>query len=491
MSSGTNPQHVWQIADAVAHGELTAEAACDASLRAIAARDPGVSAFITVSADAAREQARAIDRKRARGEALGRLAGVPMAVKDALVTRGLTTTCGSKLLAGYVPPYDATVVQRLRAEDAVIVGKANMDEFAMGSSTEHSAFFPTKNPWDIARTPGGSSGGSAAAVAAGMVPAAIGSDTGGSVRQPASFTGTVGVKPTYGRVSRYGLVAFASSLDQVGPIASDVRGAARVLDVISGACKHDMTCLREPPTATEALAHGKMNGVRLGVPAEYFAEGLSDDVRASVDEALRALTEMGAALVPIAMPHTALAVATYYVIAPAEASSNLSRFDGVRFGARAQGRASLGELISATRAEGFGAEVKRRILLGTFVLSSGYYDAYYGRALAARRLIAHDFERAFTSVDAIVSPVAPTCAWKLGELSSDPLAMYLSDAYTIPASLAGLPAMSVPVAPTASGLPVGLHIVCRAKDEGALLSIAAAVETRYRPRRAPVSAEGA
>ncbi len=477
-------QHVWQIADAVTHGELTAEAACEASLRAIGARDPGVSAFITVSTEYAREQARAVDKKRARGEPLGRLAGVPVAVKDALVTRGVATTCGSKMLAGYMPPYDATVVQRLLAEDAVIVGKANMDEFAMGSSTEHSAFFPTKNPWDRARTPGGSSGGSAAAVASGMVPAAIGSDTGGSVRQPASFTGTVGVKPTYGRVSRYGLVAFASSLDQVGPIASDVRGAARMLDVISGACAHDMTSLREPPTATEALAHGKVNGLRLGVPAEYFADGLSAEVRTSIDQALAALTEMGAALVPIAMPHTALAVATYYVIAPAEASSNLSRFDGVRFGVRAKGRASLGELISATRAEGFGAEVKRRILLGTFVLSSGYYDAYYGRALAARRLIAKDFEDAFTSVDAIVSPVAPTAAWKLGELADDPLAMYLSDAYTIPASLAGLPALSVPVAPTPSGLPVGLHVVCRAGDEGALLSIAAAVETRYPPRLA-------
>jgi aspartyl-tRNA(Asn)/glutamyl-tRNA(Gln) amidotransferase subunit A len=482
--------HVWQIADAVAHGELTAEAACEASLRAIAQNDPQVSAFITVSAERAREQARAIDQKRARGETLGRLAGVPIAVKDALVTRGVATTCGSKLLDGYVPPYDATVVSRLLAEDAVIVGKANMDEFAMGSSTEHSAFFPTKNPWDRARTPGGSSGGSAAAVAAGMVPAAIGSDTGGSVRQPASFTGTVGVKPTYGRVSRYGLVAFASSLDQVGPIASDVRGAARLLDVISGACEHDMTCLREPPTATEALAHGKVNGLRLGVPGEYFADGLSSEVRGSVDRALAALTEMGATLVPIAMPHTALAVATYYVIAPAEASSNLSRFDGVRFGARAKGRTSLGELISATRAEGFGAEVKRRILLGTFVLSSGYYDAYYGRALAARRLISKDFDEAFTSVDAVVSPVAPTAAWKLGELT-DPMSMYLSDAYTIPASLAGLPALSVPVAPTPSGLPVGLHIVCRANDEGALLSIAAAVETRYPPCHPPRTAQGA
>jgi aspartyl-tRNA(Asn)/glutamyl-tRNA(Gln) amidotransferase subunit A len=476
--------HVWQIADAIARGELSAEAACERSLVAIAAQDSRVAAFITVTADEARERARSIDKRRTRGETLGRLAGVPVAVKDALVTRGTKTTCGSRLLADYIPPYDATVVQRLLQEDAVLVGKTNMDEFAMGSSTEHSGFFATKNPWDATRTPGGSSGGSAAAVAAGMVPVAIGSDTGGSVRQPAAFTGTVGLKPTYGRISRYGLIAFASSLDQVGPIASDVRGAARVLDAITGACPHDMTSLMEPHTSTETeTVSPRVNGLRLGVPAEYFSEGLSAEVDASVKEALAALVEQGATLVPISLPNTTLAVATYYVIAPAEASSNLSRFDGVRFGARAGGQTSLGDLISQTRAQGFGAEVKRRILLGTFVLSSGYYDAYYGRALAARQLIKKDFEDAFARVDAIVSPVAPTPAWKLGELSSDPLAMYLSDAYTIPASLAGLPALSVPVAATKDGLPVGLHIVGRPKDEGTILRLAAAVETRYSPQR--------
>jgi aspartyl-tRNA(Asn)/glutamyl-tRNA(Gln) amidotransferase subunit A len=487
VSTHASTLHAWQIADAVSRGELRAEDACAQSLARIDADDPRVHAFLAVRRDDAMREARAIDEKRARGEKLGRLAGVPIAIKDAIATRGTATTCASRVLDGYVPPYDATVIERLRAEDAIVVGKTNMDEFAMGSSTEHSAFFPTKNPWDVSRTPGGSSGGSAAAVAARMTAISLGSDTGGSIRQPASFTGVVGMKPTYGRVSRYGLVAFASSLDQIGPFASDVRGAARVLDVISGACDRDMTSLPEPPLSIETACGTDVRGLRIGVPAQYFGEGLATDVEARVREAIDALRDAGATITPVELEHTNLAVATYYVIATAEASSNLSRYDGVRFGRRAQDAHALGEMIERTRAQGFGAEVKRRILLGTFVLSSGYYEAYYGRAMRVRTLIVKDFERAFANVDAIVSPVAPTTAFGIGEKLDDPLAMYLSDAYTLPASLAGLPAASVPVALAPSGLPVGLHVVGKARDEATVVRVAAAVESRF-PPRAPTSA---
>jgi aspartyl-tRNA(Asn)/glutamyl-tRNA(Gln) amidotransferase subunit A len=480
-----NALHAWQIADAVSRGELRAEDACAQALARIDAHDSRVRAFLALRRDEATNDARAVDEKRARGEKLGRLAGVPVAIKDAIVTRGTKTTCASRVLDGWTPPYDATVIERLRAEDAIVVGKTNMDEFAMGSSTEHSAFFATKNPWDVTRTPGGSSGGSAAAVSARMTPVALGSDTGGSIRQPASFTGVFGMKPTYGRVSRYGLVAFASSLDQIGPFATDVRGAARVLDVISGACDRDMTALPDAPLAIESACGADVRGLRIGVPAEYFGEGLAKDVEARVREGIAALADAGATVVPVRLEHTSVAVATYYVIATAEASSNLSRYDGVRFGLRAKDATSLGEMIERTRALGFGNEVKRRILLGTFVLSSGYYEAYYGRAMRVRTLIVKDFERAFAEVDAVVSPVAPTTAFGLGELVDDPLAMYLSDAYTLPASLAGLPAASVPLAPAPSGLPVGLHVVAKARDEATVVKVASAVEARFPPRPAP------
>jgi aspartyl-tRNA(Asn)/glutamyl-tRNA(Gln) amidotransferase subunit A len=385
------------------------------------------------------------------------------------------------------------VIERLRAADAIVVGKTNMDEFAMGSSTENSAFGPTKNPWDLARTPGGSSGGSAAAVAARLVSCALGSDTGGSIRQPASLTGTVGIKPTYGRVSRYGLIAFASSLDQIGPLAVDVRSAARLLSVISGRDPRDSTSLDVPVEDFEVACGRSVKGLRIGVPEEYFAEGIDPEVAASVDRAIRALEAEGCRLRRISLPHTRFAVATYYVLATAEASSNLARFDGVRYGLRvAEGpsgrsasteRLGLRAMYGATRDAGFGAEVKRRILLGSFVLSAGHYDAYYLKAQKVRTLLRRDFEEAFREVDVICSPASPTPAFRLGERTGDPLAMYLSDIHTLPASLAGIPAMSLPCEPTQSGLPVGLQVMARALDESTMLAVAAAWEARS-PARA-------
>jgi aspartyl-tRNA(Asn)/glutamyl-tRNA(Gln) amidotransferase subunit A len=471
------------IAEDVRAGRTTAEEQTRRALARIRALDPQLHAFLHVDEAHALEQARTIDARRAAG-VLGPLAGVPVAVKDAICTRGVPSTAGSKILAGYVPPYDATVIQRLRAADAVIVGKTNMDEFAMGSSNENSAFGPAKNPWDLARTPGGSSGGSAAAVAARLAPCALGSDTGGSIRQPASLTGVVGIKPTYGRVPRYGLIAFASSLDQIGPLATDVRGAARLLGVLSGHDACDSTSLPEPVPDYEAACGRSVKGLRVGVPDEYFAEGLDPEVAAAVQAAIRELAGEGCVIKPVTLPHTRFAVATYYVLATAEASSNLARFDGVRYGLRVDERHELRAMYGATRDAGFGAEVKRRILLGTFVLSAGYYDAYYLKAQRARTLIRRDFDAAFREVDVICSPASPTTAFRLGEKTDDPLAMYLSDVYTLPASLAGIPAMSVPCAPTAAGLPVGLQIMARPLDEATMLTVAAAWEARSPARDA-------
>jgi aspartyl-tRNA(Asn)/glutamyl-tRNA(Gln) amidotransferase subunit A len=472
---------VTAIAAKIQAGELTAERAAELSLAQISALDGKVNAFLRVARDEALAQARAIDQKRARGEPLGTLAGVPIAIKDAICTRGIESTSGSKILAGYVPPYDATVIARLRAADAVIVGKTNMDEFAMGSSSENSAYGPTRNPWDLERIPGGSSSGSAAAVAAHMVPCSLGSDTGGSIRQPAALTGTVGIKPTYGRVSRYGLIAFASSLDQIGPFATDVRGAARVLSVIAGHDPRDATSVDAPTQDYEAACERGVRGLRIGVPDEYFSGGLDPEVAESVRQAIAVLESEGCQVRPVKLPHTGFAVATYYVLVAAEASSNLARFDGVRYGLRAGGgaaRRDLRAMYGATRDAGFGAEVKRRILLGTFVLSAGYYDAYYLKAQKVRTLIRRDFERAFEDVDAICSPASPTPAFRLGEKANDPLAMYLSDIYTLPASLAGIPAISVPCAPVRSGLPVGLQVMARPLDEATMLAVAAAWEAR-------------
>ena len=476
-------ENVIDIAEAVASGAINATDLAEKALAAIDARNGTLNAFLAVDREDLMEQARAVDAKRERGERLGRLAGVPIALKDALCMRGMPTTCGSKILEGWKPPYDATVVARLRAADALIPGKTNLDEFAMGSSTENSAYGPTRNPVDETRAPGGSSGGSAVAVAAGMVSASLGSDTGGSIRQPAAFTGVVGLKPSYGRVSRFGLVAFASSLDQIGPFASDVRSAARVLTVISGHDTRDTTSLTDPVPNFELLCGSPINGLRIGVPEEYFQGGLDPEVEDSVRTAIGTMEREGCIIKPVSLPHTKHAVATYYVLATAEASSNLARFDGVRFGLRVSSAAkdkgqgsALHAMYGATRDAGFGAEVKRRIMLGTFVLSAGYYDAYYLKAQKVRTLIRRDFEAAFHNVDVIACPTSPTPAFKLGEKTNDPLAMYLADIYTLPASLAGLPAISVPCAPTKAGLPVGLQFIGRPCDEETMILAAAGWE---------------
>jgi aspartyl-tRNA(Asn)/glutamyl-tRNA(Gln) amidotransferase subunit A len=462
----------------------------------IAKHDPTLHAFLTHDRDALQAAAQALDDKRAKGAPLGPLAGVPVALKDALVTRGVRTTAGSRILEHYVPPYDATVVLKLKAADALLPGKTNLDEFAMGSSTEHSAFGPSKNPWDVSRSPGGSSGGSAVAVAARMTPAALGSDTGGSIRQPAAFTGIVGVKPTYGRVSRFGLIAFASSLDQVGPFATTVRGAARVLSVIAGFDPKDATSLDTKVDDFEGACGKSVRGLKVGVPEEYFGRGLQPEVEAAVRDVIRRLEGDGVEVRRVSLPHTHHAVATYYVIATAEASSNLARFDGVRYGLRATppnvsgggGTAdALRAMYGATRDQGFGTEVKRRVLLGTFVLSAGYYDAYYRKAGQVRALIRRDFDRAFAEVDAIVSPTAPTTAFELGANMADPLAMYLADVYTLPASLAGIPGLSIPAELSPGGLPIGVQLIAPPLQETTLFTLASAIEAWIPPRAPPLA----
>jgi aspartyl-tRNA(Asn)/glutamyl-tRNA(Gln) amidotransferase subunit A len=475
-----------RIAHEVREGTLSAVEVARAHLERIARFDGTTGAFLRVDAEGALAAARTVDaavaRLRGTPDSMARglpLAGVPIAVKDVLTTRGLRTTCGSRILENYVPPYDASVVERLRAAGAVIVGKANMDEFAMGSSTENSAYFPTRNPWDPSRTPGGSSGGSAAAVAARFAPLALGTDTGGSVRQPAALTGVVGLKPTYGRVSRYGLVAFASSLDVVGPFGTNVADTALLYGVIAGRDERDSTSI-DRPVAPIDLSRGAdvLRGLRVGVPREYFGEGMEPEVGRAVRAAIDRMAGAGAAIVELSMPHTRYGVAAYYVLAPAEASSNLARYDGVRYGVRRTGaRASLDEMYGATRDAGFGAEVKRRILLGTFALSEGYYDAFYGKAQKVRTLIRNDFVRAFEQVDLIATPTSPTVAFPLGARVADPVAMYLADVCTLPASLAGVPAVSVPCGLGAHGLPVGLQLVAPAFEEPRLLAAAHGLET--------------
>jgi aspartyl-tRNA(Asn)/glutamyl-tRNA(Gln) amidotransferase subunit A len=468
------------IAGAVRAGEVTATAVVDEHLAAIDGGDSGdggVGAFNLVTADAARGAAAAVDATVAAGGDPGPLAGVPVAVKDNLCTRGVPTTCSSRILEGWCPPYDATVVERLAHAGAVMVGKTNLDEFAMGSSTENSAFGPTRNPRDHTRVPGGSSGGSAAAVAAGFAPVALGSDTGGSIRQPAALCGVVGIKPTYGRVSRFGLVAFASSLDQVGPLASTVADAALVLGVISGHDPADSTSVDAPvPDLAAALGRG-VEGLRVGVVEELSAtggQGVAPDVAARVASAAEALAAAGAEVVKVSVPSVAYGVSAYYLIAPAEASSNLARFDGVRYGLRVPG-ATTAEMMTATRTAGFGDEVKRRIMLGTYALSAGYYDAYYGKAQRVRTLIARDFERAYADVDVLISPTAPTTAFPFGA-KADPLAMYLSDVCTIPSNLAGHPAVSVPFGAGDDGLPVGVQLMGPPLSEERLIAVAAVLE---------------
>lgn len=469
------PPNLRQLAEELRGGERTSREICQASLDRCAKHDPALHAFLDLDAENVLSQADASDQRRSAGQSLSPWDGLPIAIKDNLAVQGQPCRCASRILAPFRSPYDATVVARLRAQGLVMFGRTNMDEFAMGSSTENSAFGPTRNPWDLARVPGGSSGGSAAAVAAGLVPAALGSDTGGSIRQPAGFCGVVGLKPTYGRVSRYGLVAFASSLDQVGPLAGDVQDAALLLDLIGGPDPHDATSLPEPCAgfADRLAVAGDLRGVTVGLPREYFAvAGLDPEVRRMVEAVAARCRELGAELREVSLPYSAYAVATYYVIATAEASANLARFDGIRYGARAPAARDLHGLYLETRGRGFGEEVKRRILLGTFVLSSGYYDAYYRRAQQARTLIHRDFAAAFQQCDAILAPVAPMPAFRFGE-KGDPLAMYLADIYTIAVNLAGICAISIPAGlHPETRTPVGVQFLGPALGEDQILRIA-------------------
>ena len=476
---------VHEAQDLLGRREITSLQLTEAVLSQIEAVDETVKAYVTVTADGARAQAQAADARRAQdGPNTPPLLGIPAAIKDVINTKGVRTTCSSRMLENYVPPYDATVMQKLNAQGIVLVGKTNMDEFAMGSSTEHSAFFTTRNPWDTDRVPGGSSGGSAAAVAADEAIFSLGSDTGGSIRQPAALCGVVGMKPTYGRVSRYGLVAFASSLDQIGPFTKDVTDCAIVLESICGQDPKDATSAPEAvPNWREAMKQD-VRGLRIGVPREYFGEGTDPAVEQSVREAIDQMMALGVEVEDVSLPHTDHALATYYIIAPAEASANLARYDGIKYGYAAQDAETMWEAYSRTRGEGFGSEVKRRILVGTHALSSGYYDAYYLKAQKVRTLIAADFQQAFERVDAIVSPTSATVAFKIGERIDDPISMYLSDLYTLPGNVAGLPGISLPCG-LADGLPVGLQFVGKPFDESTLLRLAYAYEQasgiRYTP----------
>ena len=469
----------------IAQKEISAREVTESVLARMEDVESRVQSYVTITGDRARAQADAVDAKIARGDAVSPLAGIPLALKDNLCTMGIETTCSSKILKGFLPPYSATVVDKLESEGSVFVGKANLDEFAMGSSTENSAFFTSHNPWDLDSVPGGSSGGSTASVAAGEAVWALGSDTGGSIRQPASFCGVVGLKPTYGRVSRYGLIAFASSLDQIGPITKDVTDAALLLGAISGHDPLDSTSVAfGVPDYTKALT-GDIRGMRLGVPKEYFAQGVEPAVAAAVRVAIGQLEALGAIIEEMSLPHSEYALPTYYILAPAEASSNLARYDGVRFGHRTARATSHIDLFEKTREEGFGDEVKQRIMIGTYALSAGYYDAFYLKAQQTRTLIKRDFDRAFEKYDAVIAPTAPTVAFKIGNKSGDPLAMKLSDVLTIPANLAGIPAISVPCG-FSEGLPIGLQIMAPAFAEETLLRLAYAYEqsTEWHKQRA-------
>ena len=481
------------VADGVRKGSVRAREVTDAFLDRIAAQDRRLGCYLLVDADGARRRADAVDAAVKGGRDPGPLAGVPIGVKDIFCTRGLETTCASKILRGFVPPYESTVTERLGAAGAVVTGKLNMDEFAMGSSNENSSRGPVRNPWSTAHVPGGSSGGSAAAVAASLCVGATGTDTGGSIRQPAALCGVVGMKPTYGRVSRYGVIAFASSLDHPGPLARTVEDAAALLEVMAGPDPLDATCIPEPVGAyRQAVQRGRegLGRVRLGVPDEYFQPGMDPEVEAAVRSALDELGRAGAKIVPVSLPHTKYAIATYYLICTAEASSNLARYDGVRYGHRASDARSLEELYTHTRGEGFGAEPKRRIMLGTYVLRAGYYEAYYGKALRARRKLADDFAAAFQACDAIITPTSPVPAFRFGERTSDPLQMYLADVLTVAPDLAGIPALSQPCGFTRAGLPIGLQVVGPPLGEEICFRVAGAYESRtdWHTRRPPEEA---
>ena len=457
----------------LSRGEVSARELADQHLSRIEAVEPSVHAYLEISAERARADADRIDALRAAGEPLPPLAGVPLAIKDNLCTKGIRTTCSSRMLETFVPPYESTVTERLWNAGAVLLGKTNLDEFAMGSSTETSAFGPSRNPWNPEKVPGGSSGGSAAAVAAGECVASLGSDTGGSIRQPAAFCGVVGLKPTYGRVSRYGLVAFASSLDQVGPFTTNVADAAELLQVIAGEDPRDSTCLKAPVPDYRAALTQPVQGLKVGIVRECMeAEGLDPQVKASVQAAAEQLQALGCELVEVSCPRFNDGIATYYVIAPSEASANLARYDGVKYGYRAADAASLAEMTARSRAEGFGDEVKRRILIGTYALSAGYVDAYYKKAQQVRTLIRRDFDRAFDTVDVLLTPTSPTTAFGFGAHSEDPLAMYLADLLTIPANMAGLPAISLPCGFDTAGLPIGVQLITGVLQEERLLQVA-------------------
>ena len=464
------------VRTAIQERKTTAFALAEEHYARIEKEDPQIGAFLTLCKDRALGQADRIDRMAAEGKPLPPLGGVPVAIKDVMVTRGVRSTAGSKALDNFIPPYDCTAVARLEAAGAVILGKTNCDEFAMGSSNENSGFHPVHNPRDLSRVPGGSSGGSAAAVAADMAVAALGSDTGGSIRQPASFCGVVGLMPTYGRVSRYGLIAFASSLDHIGPLTKTVNDAALILRTIAGRDPMDSTSADVPVPDYVVELDRPVRGLKLGVAKEYFGDGLDAEVRRAVESAIEKLRSLGCEIVPVSLPHTRYAIPTYYLIATAEASANLARYDGVRYGHRATGVKTLSDMYRRSRDEGFGAEVKRRIMLGTYALSAGYYDAYYLKAQKVRALLAQDFVEAFHTVDAIITPTAPTAAFRLGEKSDDPLAMYLADIYTVTADLVGIPGISVPCGETKEKLPVGLQILGKHFDEATVLRVAHAYE---------------
>ena len=464
------PAHV--LHDMLVNKEITSLELTQAVLARIDEVEGDVQAYLTVTRDEALAQAKAVDEKIARGEEIAFLEGIPGAIKDNICTKGVKTTCASRILQKFVPPYDATVVQKLAAQNPVVLGKTNLDEFAMGGSTENSAFHPTHNPWNTDCVPGGSSGGSAAAVAAGTAVWALGSDTGGSIRQPASFCGVVGMKPTYGRVSRYGLVAYASSLDQIGPITKDVTDCANILNIIAGRDEMDSTSIDSVvPDYTKSLVQD-VKGLKIGLPKEYFVKGMDPEVEGAVKAAVKQLEALGAEVVEISLPNTDYAISTYYLIAPAEAATNLARYDGVSYGERAEDAADLVEMMTKTRSQYLGEEVKRRIMIGNYALSAGYYDAYYLKALKVRRLVKEDYDKAFKDVDVIICPAAPSVAYKIGEKIDNPLEMYLQDACTVPLNLAGLPGISVPCGYNKDGMPIGMQIIGKALDEETLIRVA-------------------
>jgi aspartyl-tRNA(Asn)/glutamyl-tRNA(Gln) amidotransferase subunit A len=467
---------IHELHDMLKKGETTSQAVTESVLGRIKAVDDKVKAYITVTGDIARAQALAADKRIKAGDISSPLLGIPIAIKDNMCTEGIKTTCASKILGNFVPPYDATVVGKLKQAGIVLCGKPNMDEFAMGSSTENSGFFVTKNPWDLERIPGGSSGGSAAAVAADECIGSLGSDTGGSIRQPAACCGVVGLKPTYGRVSRYGLVAFASSLDQIGPITKDVTDTALLMNAIAGHDPKDSTSANMPaPDFTRALKKD-VQGLKIGLPKEYFIEGMDPEVEKTVKNAVKTLEGLGAKIIEVSLPHADYAIATYYILATSEASSNLARYDGVKYGFRAQGARDLLEMYMKSRSQGFGPEVKRRIMLGTYALSAGYYEAYYKKGQQVRTLIKRDFDEAFKTVEVIATPTAPTAAFRIGEKSADPLQMYLSDIFTISVNLAGIPGISLPCGFAKGNLPIGLQLLGRHFNEEAILHAAYAYE---------------